>query len=474
MNMLDSVSFHDDTICAIATPPGVGGIAVIRVSGPIAFRVAAQLFVSFNSQSFQQIGVRKVAYGHFVSEGKVIDDVVLVKYVAPHSFTGEDTVEISCHGSLYIQQQILQSCLSVGCRMAEPGEFTQRAYLNGKMDLSQAEAVADLIASESEAQHSLALRQLRGGYSEEFNILRERLIKFVSLIELELDFSEEDVEFADRTSLLELADELSARLSTLIDSFRLGNALKKGIPVAIVGATNVGKSTLLNRLLGEDKAIVSSIHGTTRDIIEDTLNIDGVVYRFIDTAGIRATEDEIESLGIERSYRKLDEATIVLWLLDLSGDSDVIDPALYDRIQGHMRDRQVILVANKSDEISEEQVDQFRSSLPKDLAQYPFLSISARFGLGIDTLKQAICQAAHLPDQKEGDIVVSNVRHYHLMKQTIEVLDRVRQGLFDGLSGDLLSLDLRQCISLIGEITGSEITSDTILHNIFSSFCIGK
>ncbi|WP_373720697.1 tRNA uridine-5-carboxymethylaminomethyl(34) synthesis GTPase MnmE [Bacteroides heparinolyticus] len=473
--MFDPTLFQQDTICATATAPGVGGIAVIRVSGSQAFAVVAAVFVPFGQHTLGELPVRQAIYGRLQCDGELIDEVVVVKYRAPHSYTGEDTVEISCHGSLYIQQRVLQACLSAGCRMAAPGEFTRRAYLNGKMDLSQAEAVADLIASESAAQHRLALSQLRGGYSAEFNTLRDRLIQFVSLIELELDFSEEDVEFADRSSLLQLADDISARLKVLMDSFRLGNALKKGIPVAIVGATNVGKSTLLNRLLGEDKAIVSSIHGTTRDVIEDTINIDGVLFRFIDTAGIRMTEDEIENMGIERSYRKLEEATVVLWLADLSGEaSPAIDPALVERMRTPIQDKRVILIANKSDEVSEKRIKAFRISLPPELSALPFHAISARFGHGIEELKQAVSTAAHLSDRHEGDIVVSNARHYQLMQDAAEVLDRVRSGLRDGLSGDLLSLDLRYAITLIGEITGSEITSDTILHNIFAHFCIGK
>lgn len=464
-------NINGDTICATTTAAGMGGIAVIRISGPealtytlpclkkrgkpIELRDRQAVFCTFNS-----------------SDGDVLDEVVATAFHAPHSYTGENVIEISCHASAYIEQNILQTLIASGCRLAEPGEFTQRAYLNGKMDLSQAEAVADLIASESRAQHRMAMQQMRGSFSNELNGLRDKLLHFTSLMELELDFSEEDVTFANRDELLTFAKDIVDRINRLEQSFRLGNAIKKGIPVAIVGPTNAGKSTLLNRLVGEEKAIVSNIHGTTRDVIEDTVVIDGVLYRFIDTAGLRHTEDVVESMGIERSFKKLKEAAIVLVILDIT---EVIKnglPAVYlDVIEHLVPEQRLITVFNKIDLADEDRIACFNESVLKNGS---VAYVSASKDRQMDYLRSEIAKAAALPSVAEGDIVISNARHHALLLKANRSLNQVIQGLTNGLSGDLLAQDLREAIHLLGEITGGEITSENILHNIFKHFCIGK
>lgn len=466
-----------DTICAVATAPGVGGISVIRVSGSEAIGIVDQIFSCREVRTLERAKDRTAYFGRFSHEGTVIDEGLVSCFRAPHSYTGEDVVEISCHGSVFIQQKLLEALTDQGCRMAGPGEFTRRAYLHGKMDLSRAEAVADLITSESEAQHRMALTQMKGGYSAEFRSLRERLIHLTSLMELELDFSEEDVNFADRTQLLSLLDELTCKIERLTDSFRLGNAIKKGIPVAIAGATNVGKSTLLNALLGEERAIVSDIHGTTRDTIEDVLNIEGILFRFIDTAGLRTTSDTIEALGIERSYSKIASAHIVLLVVDVTRLSEGSYLASLSEVLPHLAEKPLLVLLNKTDLLGEEALDTlvtsspFFNSLPTDT---PLLPISARTQQGFEGLRKALIDSLALPHLTPSDLVVSNTRHHALLKEALTGLRLVRQDLMDGLSTDLLTPDLRRAITSIGEVTGSEITSDSILHNIFAHFCIGK
>lgn len=464
------------TICAVSTAPGVGGIAVIRVSGPEALPVALRLFrYGGETPVAESVKPRYAYYGEVIAGDELIDEVVLTYFRAPHSFTGEDTVEISCHGSVYIRRRLLESLVGEGCQMAQPGEFTRRAYLNGRMDLSRAEAVADIIASESKAQHQMAMKQLRGGYSEELNALREELLRLTGLMELELDFPEEDVEFADRTELLALCDQIELKLKKLIDSYRLGNAVKRGIPVAIVGTTNVGKSTLLNTLLGEERAIVSDIHGTTRDTIEDTMHIGGYLFRFVDTAGLRETEDTIESLGIERSRSKIKEADIILAVVDGTciGEANQLD--YIKSIWDEREERTVILLVNKSESLAEADRIGLSEALQTKLSTPTRpIFISAREGRGIDELKGELTQIMETSGANEADLIVSNARHHQLLREAFDTLRRMRSGFDMGLSTDLLTLDLRHAITSIGEITGREITSDDTLHYIFAHFCIGK
>jgi len=460
------------TITAISTAPGIGGIAVIRVSGTDALKNCDSIFsAKKNTAQLAQQAANTVCFGRIVNgKNEVIDEVLATVFKMPHSFTGEDVVEISCHGSLFVQQQILQLLLENGCVLAQPGEFTQRAFLNGKMDLSQAEAVADLIASTSAASHRMALNQMRGGFSNELMKLRAQLLNFVSLVELELDFNEEDVEFADRTLLKSLSSAIERLISRLSDSFRLGNAIKNGVPVALVGETNVGKSTLLNVLLNEDKAIVSEIHGTTRDVIEDTIIINGISFRFIDTAGIRDTKDKIENLGIERTYQKIEQAAIVLWILDCTKLSEHIE-WLTDRISKRAEGKKVILVFNKIDKIAEDE----REVLNQLFEQFngERIYISARERINTEGLQKALVAAAQLPDVNPGDVVVSNIRHYEALQNAHTAISRVIEGIDSGISGDFLSQDIRECMHFLGEITG-QISNDEILRNIFGKFCIGK
>ncbi|PDP71284.1 tRNA uridine-5-carboxymethylaminomethyl(34) synthesis GTPase MnmE [Tannerella forsythia] len=464
------------TICAVSTAPGVGGIAVIRVSGPEALPVALRLFrYGGETPVAESVKPRYAYYGEVIAGDELIDEVVLTYFRAPHSFTGEDTVEISCHGSVYIRRRLLESLVGEGCQLAQPGEFTRRAYLNGRMDLSSAEAVADIIASESKAQHQMAMKQLRGGYSEELNALREELLRLTGLMELELDFPEEDVEFADRTELLALCDQIELKLKKLIDSYRLGNAVKRGIPVAIVGTTNVGKSTLLNTLLGEERAIVSDIHGTTRDTIEDTMHIGGYLFRFVDTAGLRETEDTIESLGIERSRSKIKEADIILAVVDGTciGEANQLD--YIKSIWDEREERTVILLVNKSESLTEADRIGLSEALQTKLSTPTKpIFISAREAKGIDELKGELTQIMETSGANEADLIVSNARHHQLLREAFDALRRMRSGFDMGLSTDLLTLDLRHAITSIGEITGREITSDDTLHYIFAHFCIGK
>lgn len=470
-----------DTICAVATAPGMGGIAVIRISGSEAIGIVDQIFSCKEVRTLERAKDRMAYFGRFTHEGTMIDEGLVTCFRSPRSYTGEDVVEISCHGSIFIQQKILEALTDQGCRIAAPGEFTRRAYLHGKMDLSRAEAVADLIASESEAQHRMALAQLRGGYSTEFAQLRERLVYLTSLMELELDFSEEDVTFADRTQLLQLLDELTEKIVGLTESFRLGNAIKRGIPVAIAGATNVGKSTLLNTLLGEERAIVSDIHGTTRDTVEEVLNIDGVLFRFIDTAGLRSTGDTIEALGIDRSYEKIDKASLVLVLIDALRLSDEEYRTALIQLLPRLKGKPFLTLLNKIDALESQTIASGLQVLSTLLATHLpaetkplILPISAKQGDGLETLRSELRQALALPELASTDLIVSNARHHALLTTALHSLRTVRQGLSDGLPTDLLTPDLRGAISSIGEVTGEDITSDTVLHTVFAHFCIGK
>ena len=451
------------TICALATSVG-GALGVIRVSGNDAIDIVDRAFKAPKSKKLHALPPQTVQYGHIVDEGEqTIDEVLVTCFRAPHSYTGENSVEISCHGSAYILNEVLKLLVRLGCRQAQPGEFTQRAFLNGKMDLSQAEAVADLIAATNRASAQLSLGQLRGHFSGELAALRDKLLHITSLIELELDFSDQDVTFADRQELQALAEEIRTKIATLATSFETGRAIKAGISVAIVGKTNVGKSTLLNRLLKEERAIVSDIHGTTRDVIEDTIQINGINFRFIDTAGIRKTSDEIESLGIERTYQKLTEAAIVLWVIDKAPTLSEIE-----EMNAHTRGKRLIVVSNKTDAQS------FAFPTFSWTEQPTFVSVSAKFNTNIETLETCIYNAANIPEIHENDVIVTNVRHYEALSQALASIQRVLEGIALDLSGDLLAEDLRQCLHFLAEITGGSITSNEVLGNIFKHFCIGK
>lgn len=464
---------NQDTICAIATAQG-GAIGSIRVSGPDAITITERIFTP--AKVGKQLSDKKpytLTFGHIYNEKEIVDEVLVSLFRAPHSYTGEDSTEITCHGSTYILQQVMQLLIKNGCRMAQPGEYTQRAFLNGKMDLSQAEAVADLIASTSAATHRLAMSQMRGGFSKELADLRGKLLDFTSMIELELDFSEEDVEFADRSALRHLADGIEQVITRLVHSFSVGNAIKNGVPVAIIGETNAGKSTLLNILLNEDKAIVSDIHGTTRDVIEDTVNIGGITFRFIDTAGIRETNDTIESLGIERTFQKLDQAEIVLWMIDATDAKSQMEE-LSGKILPRCQNKHLIVVFNKSDLIREEQkkdIISLLSSFSKEDVSSIF--ISARQRSGTDELQQTLIEAAHLPTITQNDVIVTNVRHYEALSRALDAIHRVQNGLDANISGDFLAQDIRECIFHLSDIAG-EVTNDMVLQNIFQHFCIGK
>ena len=463
--------FTAPTICAISTPAGTGGIAVIRLSGDQALLIVDRIF--FSPVKGKKLSDQQGNTLHFgtISNGKeTLDEVVAGLFRAPHSYTGEDVVEISCHGSRFIQQQILELLINEGAILAQPGEFTQRAFLNGKMDLSQAEAVADLISSGNAAAHRVAINQMRGGFSTEIGLLRDQLLHFITLIELELDFSEEDVEFADRTQLIGLSHKIEVLIGKLTDSFRLGNALRNGIPVAIVGETNVGKSTLLNAILNEEKAIVSDIHGTTRDVIEDVVNLDGVLFRFFDTAGLRPTTDTIESLGIERSYRKLEQASIVLLVLDLTSPHKKNLDRIRE-IRKLITDQRLILVANKSDLVTGEIRNELSGLALKSNESLVFIAAKAKENLtGLIREMQSLLSADRVNPE---DVIVTNIRHYEALTQALEAIRRTITGLHENISGEFLSQDIRECLHYLGSITGA-ITSDEVLANIFKNFCIGK
>ena len=464
----------NDTICAIATPHGMGAIAIVRISGPRALPVVAELFYQKGKPvDIEAIVSHKANYGYIVNDGEMLDEVLVTFFKSPHSFTGEDSAEISIHGSVYIQEKLLQVLVAHGCRMAEPGEFTRRAFINRKFDLAQAEAIADLISSESEAAHRVAINQLKGGFSSELQLLRSKLVEMTSLMELELDFSEEDVEFADRNQLKVLLQETIDKVNKLKDSFHLGNAIKNGIPVAIVGQTNVGKSTLLNAILGEDRAIVSDIAGTTRDTIEETFNINGTLYRFIDTAGLRDTDERIERIGIERSYRKIAEASVVIGMLDATNDYESMLSSARDILDKlDLAHQQLLLCINKIDNL-DDHGDVLKGRLLQDLSDNSIMVVclSAKHNLGLDKLYNALklTQPLTSPDVT----LVTNVRHYEALLHASNSLNKVKEKLEINIPTDLVSQDLRETLYYLGSITG-EITTDEILGTIFSRFCVGK
>lgn len=469
-----------ETIVALATPSGAGAIAVIRLSGKEAVTIVSNVFISVSGKDLIKQKTHTLHLGHIVADGKTYDQVLVSLFKNPHSYTGEDVVEISCHGSTFIQQQIIQLLLRNGAKMAQPGEFTLRAFLNGKLDLSQAEAVADLIASDNEASHQIAMQQMRGGFSNEIAQLRQELLNFASLIELELDFAEEDVEFADRTQFHELLNRIEFVLKRLIDSFAVGNVIKNGIPIAIVGEPNVGKSTLLNALLNEERAIVSDIAGTTRDTIEDELVIDGIGFRFIDTAGIRETTDHVESIGIKKTFEKIEQAQVVLYLVDSSQLSVVGSQLLVDQLKKEIEQirnkypqKTLLTIINKKDLLSFEMITKLEKELTTDNGQQQTLFISAKQNIGIEELKQTLLSFVNTGALRNNETIVTNSRHYDSLLKALEEIQKVKWGLGSGLSSDLMAIDIREALFHFGEITG-EVTNDELLGNIFANFCIGK
>ena len=463
---------NNDTIIALATAPGTGAIAVVRLSGPDAIDIVSDSFESVSAKVLKDQKSHTVHLGHIKEGDHLIDQALVSIFKGPNSYTGENVAEISCHGSTYIQQRIMQLFLKKGVRAAQGGEFTMRAFLNAKMDLSQAEAVGDLIASENEASHQLALQQMRGGFSSEIKKLREQLLNFASLIELELDFAEEDVSFADRVEFKKLLNTITEVLKKLIDSFALGNVLKNGVPVAIVGAPNVGKSTLLNALLNEERAIVSNIAGTTRDTIEDELSIGGIGFRFIDTAGIRATEDQIEKIGIQKTFEKIGQAKLILYLIDSLACVKDDQLAKQDeieilKIEKEHPKKHLIVLGNKVDQLSREEQTHLKEIIP----QIQF--IAAKTGEGVEKLKESFIQGVHSGAISNNDTIITNSRHYDSLIKALEEIDKVKEGLSEELPSDLLAIDIRQALYHFGEITG-EISSDELLGNIFANFCIGK
>ena len=459
-----------ETIVALATPSGAGAIAIIRLSGANAIAIAAEVFESVSGKDISKQKTHTIHLGHIVDGTKVYDQVLLSIFKGPNSYTGENVVEISCHGSVFIQQQIIQLLLRKGAKMAQAGEFTLRAFLNAKLDLSQAEAVADLISSDNEASHQIAMQQMRGGFSNEIAKLREELLNFASLIELELDFAEEDVEFADRTAFYELLTRIEFVLKRLIDSFAVGNVIKNGIPVAIVGEPNVGKSTLLNALLNEERAIVSDIAGTTRDTIEDELVIDGIGFRFIDTAGIRETKDVVESIGIQKTFEKIEQAQVVLFLVDSSQLSDDSLEALkseIEQIKNKYPLKTLLVLFNKMDLMSAELVQSIQSEISNALL------ISAKNKLGIDELKNQLLSFVNTGALRNNETIVTNTRHYDSLLKALEEIQKVRFGLDNNISSDFMAIDIRQALFHFGEITG-QVSNDELLGNIFANFCIGK
>lgn len=458
----------NDTIIALATPSGAGAVAIVRVSGPKALDTVADVFQSIKNKDLRQQKTHTLHLGYIKDGDKIIDQVLVSLFKGTNSYTGEPTVEISCHGSTFIQQQIIQLLLRKGCRMATAGEFTMRSFLNGKMDLSQAEAVADLIASDSEAAHQLAMQQMRGGFSNEIAKLREELLNFASLIELELDFSEEDVEFADRTAFRDLVNRIQFVLKRLIDSFAVGNVIKNGIPVAIVGEPNVGKSTLLNALLNEERAIVSDIAGTTRDTIEDELVIDGIGFRFIDTAGIRETKDVVESIGIQKTFEKIEQAQLVLFLVENSRAKDLDGlKREIEEIKNKYPQKALLVIMNKMDLLQETEVSTLTSQISN------LILISAKQKVGIDHLKGQLLGLVNTGALRNNETIVTNTRHYDSLIKALEEIQKVQYGLDMNISADLMAIDIRQALYYFGEITG-QVTNDELLGNIFANFCIGK
>ena len=458
-----------DSIVALATPSGAGAIAVIRISGQDAITIGNSVFKSIKNKELTTQKTHTLHLGHIMDDSKTLDQVLVSIFKGPNSYTGENTIEISCHGSTYIQQQIIQLLLRKGCRMADPGEFTLRAFLNGKLDLSQAEAVADLISSDNEASHQIAMQQMRGGFSNEIAKLREELLNFASLIELELDFAEEDVEFADRTQFHELLNRIEFVLKRLIDSFAVGNVIKNGIPVAIVGEPNVGKSTLLNALLNEERAIVSEIAGTTRDTIEDELVIGGIGFRFIDTAGIRETEDLVESIGIRKTFEKIEQAQVVAFLFDssefkVSGLNLKVE---LEKIKNQFPLKPLVIIGNKADKLEEIEIENLKTEIPE------ILLISAKEKLGVEDLKNRLLSFVNTGALRNNETIVTNTRHYDSLLKALEEITKVKYGLETNLSSDLMALDIKEALYQFGMITG-QVTNDELLGNIFANFCIGK
>ncbi|OEY72326.1 tRNA uridine-5-carboxymethylaminomethyl(34) synthesis GTPase MnmE [Salegentibacter salarius] len=464
----------NDTIVALATPSGAGAIAIIRVSGPEAFNIVSPLFKAKSKKKLSEQPSHTLHLGNLMDDDRTLDEVLISIFRAPKSYTGEETVEISCHGSPYIQQEIIQLMIRKGCRSAEAGEFTMRAFLNGKMDLSQAEAVADLISSENQASHQMAMQQMRGGFSNEIHRLRQELLDFASLIELELDFSEEDVEFANRDQFKELVARIQQVLKRLIDSFATGNVLKNGIPVAIVGEPNVGKSTLLNSLLNEERAIVSEVAGTTRDSIEDEMSIGGVGFRFIDTAGIRETEDVVESIGIKRTFEKISQAQVVVYLLN--AEKFKVQSSKFKveikKICNQFPQKPLVVIANKVDQLTEKEKENLFENL-NELEGASLQLISAKTGEGVEELKSKLLEFVNTGALRNNNTIVTNSRHYNALLKALEEINKVEEGLNTDLSGDLLAIDIREALEYFGEITG-QVTNDELLGNIFSNFCIGK
>lgn len=466
---------YNDSIVALATPSGAGAISIIRISGQNAIEIGASVFKSIKNKDLTQQKTHTLHLGHIIDEGKTLDEVLISIFKGPNSYTGENTIEISCHGSTYIQQQIIQLLLRKGCRMANAGEFTLRAFLNGKLDLSQAEAVADLISSDNEASHQIAMQQMRGGFSNEIAKLREELLNFASLIELELDFAEEDVEFADRTQFHELLNRIEFVLKRLIDSFAVGNVIKNGIPVAIVGEPNVGKSTLLNALLNEERAIVSDIAGTTRDTIEDELVIGGVGFRFIDTAGIRETKDVVESIGIQKTFEKIEQAQVVLFIIDslqLIIDNENKVKIEIEKIRNQFPLKPIIVVINKVDTLNPE--DRIKLEHQLSIINYQLSTeISAKQKTGIDELKNTLLSFVNTGALRNNETIVTNTRHYDSLLKALDEIQKVKFGLESNLSSDLMALDIKEALYHFGLITG-QVTNDELLGNIFANFCIGK
>lgn len=466
---------RSETIVALATAAGAGAIAVIRVSGEQAITIGSKLFRSVSGKKLEDQKTHTIHLGHILDGNKVLDEVLISIFKTPSSYTGENVLEISCHGSSYIQQEIIQLFLRNGCRMAKAGEFTLQAFLNGKMDLSQAEAVADLIASDNESNHQIAMQQMRGGFSNQIQNLREELLNFASLIELELDFAEEDVEFADRSEFKTLISKIRAVLKRLIDSFALGNVIKNGIPVAIVGEPNVGKSTLLNALLNEDRAIVSDIAGTTRDSIEDEITVGGIGFRFIDTAGIRETEDVVESIGIKKTFEKITKSQVVILLIDgfqLQDTSSQIDKLKEiileaQKIKNQNPEKPFILLINKVDLLSSKDID----TIKEHFIDTKF--ISAKTGQGVELLQKQLLQFVNTGALRNNDTIVTNGRHYDSLVRALEAIEKVEIGLNEDLASDLMAIDVKETLYHLGEITG-EVTNDELLGNIFANFCIGK
>lgn len=464
---------NQDTIVALATPSGAGAVAIIRISGNNSIAIANEVFQSVRNKDLTKQKTHTIHLGHIMDGEKTLDQVLVSVFKNPNSYTGEDVVEISCHGSVFIQQQIIQLLLRKGCRMAQPGEFTLRSFLNGKMDLSQAEAVADLINSDNEASHQIAMQQMRGGFSNEIAKLREELLNFASLIELELDFAEEDVEFADRTQFKDLVNRIEFVLKRLIDSFAVGNVIKNGIPVAIVGEPNVGKSTLLNALLNEERAIVSDIAGTTRDTIEDELVIEGIGFRFIDTAGIRDTKDVVESIGIQKTFEKIEQAQVILYLFEslkfkVQGSEHIIE---IQKIRNKYPQKPLVVIINKVDLLSEQELNTIKAEL-ETLNLKPE-TISAKQKTGIEELKNTLLSFVNTGALRNNETIVTNTRHYDSLLKALEAIQKVRFGMESGLSSDLIAIDIKDALYYFGEITG-QVSNDELLGNIFANFCIGK